>query len=67
MIARATELALEQRDRLDGFKKHFHLDDPNTDVLREFYKDAFEAAVAFLISDYLVRAHAKKHPDKKTP
>ena len=59
-VARATELALEQQERFDSFKKMYTVDDPTTDVIRKFYGSHFEVNQAFLIMDHLAQAHKEK-------
>ena len=63
-IARATELALEQRTRFDNFKKFYRVGDSNTDVLVAFYEEPSEAHYAFLIQDWLVKADALPKPEE---
>lgn len=66
-IDRATELAVEQRERFESFKKYYRNPDSNTDQITAFLSQPFEAQHAFLIADHLYRVHQRKSEEKNTP
>ena len=60
IIERATELANEQNERYEKFKRFYRNPDSSTDVITAFLSDPVEAQTIFLQMNYLVKADIQR-------
>lgn len=55
LFDRAVEIATEQKQRFDSFKKFYRVTDSHSDVLAAFYSEPSEAEYALLLQDYFLK------------
>lgn len=60
LFDRAVEIATEQKQRFDNFKKFYRVTDSHSDVLAAFYSEPSEAEYALLLQDYFLQIDKRR-------